>query len=68
MRYHFIITVITPAASGFGMGTFSSIYDARPGETRQDIYDAIYKLVAEKIGGTPNVQYFSLEPNDLPVA
>ncbi|MCO5992676.1 hypothetical protein [Actinoallomurus rhizosphaericola] len=65
---HFIITLSFPQR-GMTMSTSSGNFNTKPGMTRVDVFEAIYKMACEQAGlSGGNVMFFSLEPNELPVA
>ena len=70
MEFHFIMTITHPVNNGFNTATFNGTYITRPNETRQDVYNALFKMITEETGfsGRPNVTFFSLEPNHLSAA
>lgn len=68
MQLHFIMTVQKPVHNGFQTATFSGTYGTKPGQTRADVYTDLFNQVTNEIGARPNVMFFSLEPNTLPVS
>jgi len=69
MQFHFILTVTWPVASGVETSTFEGTITARPGQTRQDLYNAVLRHARSKTGTSQiYVAFFELAPNELPTA
>jgi hypothetical protein len=66
MTYHWIITLQAPG--GMVTGTFHGTVRPAPGATRGSMYRQIYAHAVTQMpcaAGSPNVLFFTLEPNDL---
>ena len=71
MNLFFIITISFPIANGTGTATQTNhgTYTPRQGETRQDVYQTIFKILCDKHGSNDlHVMFFSLERDELSAA
>jgi hypothetical protein len=73
MEFHFIITLLFPGPkNGLGYLTRGGTVSARPGQTRQDLYNQVWSYLRETVRDVDishaNTVFFSLEPNELPSA
>ena len=69
MRFHFIITVNYPINAGIGAYTSNGCYVTKQGQTREDVFNAIFDMVCNNTGITnSNVMFFSLERDELSAA
>ncbi|MFC4050047.1 hypothetical protein ACFOY4_10160 [Actinomadura syzygii] len=69
MEFFFIITLLYPAYSGMAYFTRKGTVTAKPGETRQDLFNKILASVHSSVDEPgirqANVVFFSLEANEL---
>ncbi|GAA3472868.1 hypothetical protein [Nonomuraea roseola] len=65
-RYMWVIAVQWPTGGGFGSASLASTVDIPAGASRLDIYLQVVELAKRETGAkTPNVVFFSLEPDRL---
>jgi hypothetical protein len=65
-RYHYVITLQFEKQYGQHVVWESGVMDVGPGDTRADLYRAIFRLAAAKSSGVnPVPLFFSLEPDEL---